>query len=166
MPAAASTRSRWATWRWARTGSVQFAVRIAASLPAGVVQVANTAVIADDGSNGPDENPANNSGSDQTPVTAAPDLSIAKSASGATVAGGTVVYTLSYANSGSQDATGVVITEQLPAHSTFRASGSTPGWVETSPGSGVFRFTVGNVAVGQSGSVLFAVTVAAVCPAA
>jgi uncharacterized repeat protein (TIGR01451 family) len=147
------------------SGSVTFAVRIASSLPAGVEQIANTVLIADDGSNGPDEDPSDNTGTDTTPVTAAPDLFISKSHAGDTVAGGSVVYTLSYGNQGSQDATGVVITEELPQYSVYNAAGSTPGWVETSPGSGIFTFFVGNVAVGQTGSVLFAVTVSDSLPA-
>ena len=44
--------------------------------------------IADDGTNGPDENPADNVDSDQAGVTAAPDLSIAKSDSGVVSAAG------------------------------------------------------------------------------
>ena len=40
-----------------------------------------------------------------------------------------VVYTLSYTNAGTQNATGVVLTETVPANTTFNAGGSTAGWV-------------------------------------
>src|SRR5207247_150252 len=44
-----------------------------------------------------------------------PDLSITKSDGGASVApGGTVAYTLTYANGGTQGATGVVLSETVP----------------------------------------------------
>ncbi|MBI2213056.1 MAG: DUF11 domain-containing protein [Acidobacteria bacterium] len=78
-------------------GSVTFAVTVATPLPGGVTQIANTATIADDGTNGTDPTPGNNTGSDTTPVTGAPDMSVTKSDGGASVApGGTVSYTLSY----------------------------------------------------------------------
>jgi len=61
---------------------------------------------------------------------AAPDFSITKSDGGASVApGGTASYTLTYANAGDQGATGVVLTETVPANTTFNAGASTAGWV-------------------------------------
>ncbi|MFL6194240.1 MAG: hypothetical protein ACJ75H_08720, partial [Thermoanaerobaculia bacterium] len=58
-----------------------------------------------------------------------PDLSIAKSDGGASVApGGTVAYTLTYSNTGGLGAAGVVITETVPANTTFNAGASTAGW--------------------------------------
>ena len=63
---------------------------------------------------------------DTTPVIAAPDLTLAKSDGGASVVpGGTISYTLTYANVGNQGATGVVITETVPANTTFDAGAST-----------------------------------------
>jgi uncharacterized repeat protein (TIGR01451 family) len=107
-----------------------FAVTVVNPVPAGTTQISNTASIADDGANGTDPTPGNNSGSDTTPVTAAPDFSITKSDSGASVLpGGTVSYTLTYANSGNIGATGVVLTETVPANTTFNAGASTAGWV-------------------------------------
>ena len=45
-----------------------------------------------------------------TPVNAAPDLAVSKSDGGASVVPGTsITYTLSYANTGNQDAIGVVL---------------------------------------------------------
>ncbi len=106
-----------------------FAVTVVNPLPAGVGQVSNTATLADDGANGPDPTPANNSSSDTTPVAAVPDLTLTKTDGGVTVdAGGTVAYTLGYTNAGNQGATGVVLTETVPANTTFNAGASTAGW--------------------------------------
>src|SRR5205814_5234225 len=54
------------------SGSEIFVVTVASAVPAGVTQISNTASIGDDGTNGADATPSNNSGSDTTPVTAAP----------------------------------------------------------------------------------------------
>jgi uncharacterized repeat protein (TIGR01451 family) len=63
-------------------------------------------------------------------VIAAPDLSLTKSDGGvSTSPGETVAYVLTYANSGSIGATGVVITETVPANATFNAGASTAGWL-------------------------------------
>ena len=43
-------------------GSAKFAVTVAASLPPGTASLSNTASISDDGSHGPDQNPADNTG--------------------------------------------------------------------------------------------------------
>ncbi|WP_313918637.1 carboxypeptidase regulatory-like domain-containing protein [Tahibacter sp.] len=107
-----------------------FGTTVAGSVPAGVSQIANTCSLADDGTNGPDPTPGNNSGSDATPLNATPDLTVSKSDGGATVApGGTVAYTLTYANTGNQGATGVVLSETVPANTQFNAGASTAGWV-------------------------------------
>ena len=58
------------------------------------------------------------------------DLSITKTdGSLSTTPGAAIAYTLSYTNGGSQNATGVVLTETVPANATFNAGGSTAGWV-------------------------------------
>ena len=147
-------------------GSATFAVTVDDPLAAGIDQLVNNVSITDDGSNGPDEDPTDNQDDDTDTVTAAPDLVIAKDDGGVSVApGGTVVYTLTYSNVGSQDATGVVISETLPANTTFNAANSTAGWVETLPGSGIYEFSVGNLNAGDLATVDFAVTVDVVVPA-
>ena len=123
----------------------------------------NTALIADDGNNGPDENPADNTGSDATPVSAFPDLSVVKADNGDTTAGGVVVYTLSYTQHGHAGRDGRRGPETLPQYTTFNVAGSTIGWIAL--GGGLYEFHVGSVAVGQTGSVQFAVTVAGSLPA-
>jgi uncharacterized repeat protein (TIGR01451 family) len=69
------------------------------------------------------------------------------------------VWTINFGNSGATDAAGVVLTEILPAGTSFDAAASTVGWVETSSGSGVFQFALGLLTAGNSGSILFGVTV-------
>jgi uncharacterized repeat protein (TIGR01451 family) len=56
-----------------------------------------------------------------------------------TTPGGTLSYTLTYRNNSAQTATNVVLTERVPAGTAFNAAASTPGWMETSSGSGVYR---------------------------
>ena len=70
-----------------------------------------------------------------------------------------MTYTINYGNNGSQGATGVVITETLPAAATFNAAGSTVGWTETAPGSGIFEFNVGALTAGAGGTITFSIIV-------
>ena len=64
-----------------------------------------------------------------TPV-GIPDLWITVSDGGVSVApGDTVTYTLTYANAGHRSATGVVLTETVPADTRFNPGASAPGWV-------------------------------------
>ncbi len=144
------------------SGSATFAVQVNAALPAGVIQIANTASIGDDGSNGADLDTSDNTASDSTPVTAAPDLQLTKSDGGASAEpGGAITYILSYRNVGNQEATGVVLTETVPANTSFDATASTAGWTCTPDGSAgsTCTYTVGNLAAGASGSVNFVVRV-------
>ena len=121
------------------SSSVIFAVLVDTPLSAGVEQIDNSASVVDDGANGDDPTPDNNTTSDATPVTAAPDLSLAKDDGGATVIPGEViVYTLTVTNNGDQGATGLLVAETVPTGTTFDASNSTDGWVclDVTPGSG------------------------------
>jgi large repetitive protein len=149
-------------------GTATFAVDVLDPAPSGVVGIANTASIADDGANGPDPTPANNTDSDTTPVTAAPDLSVVKSDGGASTApGGTVVYALSYRNDGDQDALGVVLTDVVPALTTFDPTGSSAGWSCTpdNAAGSTCTLTVGALAGGGAGgSVNYSVIVDATVP--
>jgi uncharacterized repeat protein (TIGR01451 family) len=110
-------------------GTADFAVDVDNPLLAGVTQIDNTAEIGDDGSNGPDANEADNTAGDVTPVNASADLQLSKEADMLTVeAGETIIYTLVYTNAGNQDAAGVVLTEAVPASTTFNAGNSSGGW--------------------------------------
>ena len=152
---------------YAANGSVLFAVTIDTPLPAGVDTVFNQASIADDSSHGADIVPANNTGTATTTVLATPDLQIHKSDGGAyIVAGGSIIYTLDYANTGNQGATGVVISEKVPQNTTFDSARSTSGWVcnGTAAGSDC-TLPVGAVAAGATGSATFATIIANPLPA-
>jgi LPXTG-site transpeptidase (sortase) family protein len=131
-------------------------------LPAAVVQIDNTAVIHDDGSSGPEPTPADNIDSDSTPVTAVPDLSVTSDV-GLTIIGqgATLVYVVSYANLGDQEATGVELTDTVPPATTFLPGSSTPGWscVPDNNAGSLCTFVIGSVPVGGGGSVAFAVVV-------
>ncbi|MCX6029514.1 MAG: carboxypeptidase regulatory-like domain-containing protein, partial [Chloroflexi bacterium] len=150
-------------------GSVTFAVTVNNPLPAGVIQIDNVAVIGDDGTSGPDRNPADNTATDNTPINATPDMTIIKSDGGVgTVPGGTVVYTLTYANVGNQGAAGVTITDTVPANSTFNPGASTVGWacLPNNNAGSLCTYTVGAVAGdGAGGAVKFALTVVNPLPA-
>ena len=151
------------------SGSAPFAVTVASPVPAGVAQISNTASVADDGANGPDPAPANNTATDTTPLTAAPDLTIVKSDGGATATrGGPVTYTLTFSNVGNQDAAGVTLTDVVPANTTFNAGGSSAGWTcAPDPNAGsTCTNVVGALAAGAPAAArTFAVTVANPVPA-
>jgi hypothetical protein len=82
-------------------------------------------------------------------------------------------YTINYNNAGSivdgtgTNATGVVLTETVPDHTTADLDNSTPGWVLTSgdggPGS-TYSFAVGALSAGATGSVVFTVDVDLMIP--
>jgi fimbrial isopeptide formation D2 family protein/uncharacterized repeat protein (TIGR01451 family) len=146
------------------SGSATFVVTVNATVPAGVTQIANTAIIGDDGTNGPDPTPGDNSGSDTTPLEAAPDLQISKTDGGvSTMPGAVLTYTLTYTNVGNQGATGVILTETVPAHTTFTGSGWT--CIPDNNAGSVCTFSVGALNAGASGSATFVVTVNATVPA-
>ncbi|HEY1377940.1 MAG TPA: DUF11 domain-containing protein, partial [Gemmataceae bacterium] len=140
------------------SGSVVFAVTAPTPVPVALEQLVNTVNINDDGTHGADVNPDNNSATDSTPVNAAPDLVVTKTDGGtSTVAGGIVLYQITYSNVGTQDANGVVLTEALPANTTFNSTYSDPAWDTEEPGQ--FSLSVGDLPVGASATVVFAVTV-------
>ena len=94
----------------------------------------------------------------RTPVP--PILHISKTSSSVVAPGATLVYTLKYSNVGGTTATSVVITETVPAHTTFNAAASTSGWsCPGSPPATVCTLSVSDLAQGGTQSVLFAVTV-------
>ena len=141
---------------------VAFVVDLDSPLASGIVDTTNNASIADDGANGPDVTPADNSTSHVTPIDAAPDLTISKDDGTLTEVPGTLAtYVIGYSNDGTQDATGVVITDTVPVGTTFNAAGSDAGWscVDGAPAGSVCTLTVGNLAVAGTGTVNFAVDI-------
>ena len=140
-----------------------FAVVVVNPLPAAVTETSNTASVADDGSNGPDATPDDNTATDTTPLEAEPDLTLAKDDGAITAIPGQVIdYTLTVTNTGDQDATGVVLTETVPEHATFDAANSDASWScsDGDPAGTACTFSVGDLAGGGgTASVSFAVVV-------
>src|SRR5204863_221488 len=90
-----------------------------------------------------------------TTVTSAPVLTVsATDAPDPVAAGGSITYTLGYANSGNTDASGVVISDTVPATTTFVSA--TGGG---SLAAGVVTWSIGSLAASASGSVTLTVRV-------
>ena len=87
------------------------------------------------------------------------DMAISKTDGRTTATAGAVLsYVIHYVNNGNQDATGVVITETVPAGTTFNSGASTAGW-SCVASTCTHAAGTGTVAVAGSGDVTFAVTV-------
>ena len=141
------------------SGETTFAVSVSQLWPDDIESIANSAVISDDGTNGSDLNPANNTGSDSTPVLIGPDLSLLMSAEPTTLTpGGVTVYTITYANAMRKAGIGVIITETLPENTTFVAGASSVGWVQVGI-TNQYTFSIGTVNTGQTGDIQFAIQV-------
>jgi LPXTG-site transpeptidase (sortase) family protein len=150
------------------TGSVTLVVRVDETLPAGVNFIFNTVTIDDDGSNGEDPTSGDRSDDEETPLSAAPDLRVEKDDGDVSTApGGVVVYTIRYSNGGTQSATGVTLTETVPAGARFSTDESEEGWecVDGVDGPQTCTFAVGELGPGEEGELLFAVMVDDALPA-
>jgi uncharacterized repeat protein (TIGR01451 family) len=102
------------------TGSATFAITVDDPLPAGVDTITNTAIIADDGSLGPDPTPENNSSTDTTPVTIAAALVMNKLVNVQQVAPNqAVTYTIIITNTSGVIFNPVLLTDTLPAGVTY-----------------------------------------------
>src|SRR3989442_1494269 len=90
-----------------------------------------------------------------TAVTSAPVLAVsATDAADPVAAGGTITYTLAYANTGNSGATGVVLSDTVPVNTTFVSA--TGGGALS---AGVVTWSIGALAAGGSGSVQLVVRV-------
>ena len=97
-----------------------FAIVVDNPLAAGVTEINNAVTIADDGANGDDPTPGNNSDDEDTPLDAAPDIAVQKTNGiNQTAPGATLVYTIIVSNVGEQDATGVTVEDTIPTGTTF-----------------------------------------------
>ncbi|MEM8993380.1 MAG: GEVED domain-containing protein [Acidobacteriota bacterium] len=108
-------------------------------------------------------------GSDSSTVnTGEVDLQLTKGApAGPLLPGDPIVYTLDAVNAGSRDAVGVTLLEEVPAHTTFDAGSSTPGWscADGSVAGTACSFDLGTLASsGGADQALFAVRVNAPLP--
>ena len=125
----------------------------ASALPFSVV--GNRATISDDGANGADYNPGDNTATDSDTVVA-PYIVLEKQATGTVYVGNQLTYTLTWSNAGSATAKSVVIVDTLPANMALVADSITGGGTES---GGKITWSLGDKAAGASGSVSFAVTV-------
>lgn len=137
----------------------RFGVRVLAPAAAGVDTILNSVDIEDDGLNTP--LPLTASDTDTTPLIAVPSLSITKrSNAGVVRVNDIIIYELGYTNSGNQDATGAIVREVVPAGTTYSAGDSAPTvWscADGAPAGTVCEFVIGNLDVGDSGTLNFAV---------
>jgi len=87
------------------------------------------------------------------------DLSINKNDGGVTASAGSVLtYTISYSNTGTIVATGVVITETLPLNTDFNPDESNPAWQQVSA-TDTYTYSVGDLGVDGTHVVTFGITV-------
>jgi uncharacterized repeat protein (TIGR01451 family) len=116
--------------------TVTFAVNVVA-IPMGT-DIVNTATVADDGANGPDRNPLDNSATDiDTLVFPEADVSIAKTdGQDQVIAGATTEYTITVSNAGPDDVTGATVTDTPPAELTDVSWTCTPSGGATCSASG------------------------------
>lgn len=139
-----------------QAGSVTFVVKVNDALPANTTLIENVARIG-----GPQL--VQDTGTENTELSAAPDLTISLDDDDTTVApGGVVRYQVSYLNVGNQGATNVVITKDIPTYTTFHAAASSSGWVCTTERC---TYTVGRLASGAGGDITFALKLARPLPA-
>jgi uncharacterized repeat protein (TIGR01451 family) len=104
-------------------------VELSDTIPADVEAITNTASVADDGANGDDVTPEDNTTDDVDEVEAVPKLALVKTDNRLHVKPGDVLtYTITVKNVGDQNADGLVITDTLPEHTTFIAA--SPGYVK------------------------------------
>lgn len=122
-------------------------VSIVATVAAGATgSLSNTASVA---SAATDPNGANNSASESTAVNTSADLSVAKTDSAdPAVAGGSLTYTVTVTNNGPSTATGVSLTDTLPAGVTFVSS--TPGSPTCTESGGTVTCNLGTLAPGST----------------
>ena len=105
-----------------KTVTVRFNATVDNPQPAGNLQIDNQGTI--NGTNFP----AATTNLTSRIADAFPNLGVAVTDGGTNVApGGTITYTITYANAGNQSVTGVTLTNPVPANTTF--AGGTPGWV-------------------------------------
>src|SRR6202011_5179379 len=114
--------------------------------------VTNTAVV----SGGGEVNTANDTASDPTNIVSRADIAVAKIASsGSVTVGSNVDFTVTVTNNGPSDASGVQITDQLPAGLVYVSS--TPSQGTYASGTGIWD--IGALANGGSATLTLTATV-------
>ena len=118
----------------------------------------------------PSDDPTTTAVDDPTivPVVADPVMTVSKDDQVSVIGGGDVmVYAIDFGNVGDQDATGVVLTETVPANTTFSAVDSSPGWICSAGGvaGDSCVFNVGNMPGQSNEQAIFGVIVDSAIPA-
>jgi uncharacterized repeat protein (TIGR01451 family) len=120
---------------------------------AGPDPVVNTATVS---TTATDPNLANNSATDSSPLARVADVAVEKQVvPTAVLVGGSVTYTITASNRGPSDATGVVVTEVLPAEVTLTGATPSAGSYAASTGT----WTIGNLPVGATATLTITATV-------
>ena len=141
---------------------VDFAVVIDSSVSPTLTSIENTATLS-----------ATNTTTDatameSTPITAAAVLALTKDDGGiSTTPGSTVVYALGASNTGNADALVTVLSDSVPANTTFASGASSAGWscADGAPSGSLCTFNLGTFEGGSMTVVNFAVAVIASVPA-
>ena len=136
------------------TGTTAPTITVVVTAPAQAATLSNTATVSTTSS---DPNPANNTSSIPTTVTASANLSLVKTGSPAVSAGAPITYTLDVANAGPSDAANVSVTDTLPAGVTFGSASGT-GWVCTNVGNTSVTCTRPTLAPGPAPAITIVVT--------
>ncbi len=133
-------------------------------VPAALNSIINTVHVMDDGVNGADLTPGDNTATDTDAIDAAPDLVISKQTADSTVQpGGTITYRVTVTNTGTRDATDVIVDDPLPLGATALCGSETP--TATNCDTGGYTWIVALLAVGGSKEFDFAASVADPMPA-
>ncbi len=110
-----------------------FTLVVHVNAPSGTTLV-NTATVS---SSTPDPNPGNNSATESTPVSQAADvLAMKTDAPDPVVAGNNLTYTITVTNNGPDNAANAILSDTLPAATTFFSLSSPGGWSCTTPAVG------------------------------
>ncbi|MEM7115242.1 MAG: 6-bladed beta-propeller [Chloroflexota bacterium] len=160
----ADTTGTWTIGNLASGSSASLTIvyTVSGSAADGTDVITNTALVNSVNEN--DSDSGNDSDSVATSISREVALTLTKTDNGATpMPGSQIIYTLTTANSSSSNGLNVVLTETVPAGTTFDLAASTAGWscADGAPAGTVCTFNVGTVP-GQGGSVIvdFVVTVA------
>ncbi len=154
-------------------GSVDFAVRVADPVPGGVTEIVNVVSITDNGANGPDVDPRNNSSTETTPIASGPgpgpgnglDATAIDTPLGGTPAsaGDEVAYTVIVVNDGPDEVLGVELEGLAPLHTQLRVGTvtATQGLILSGnqPGDESVLVDFGELAAGAEAVVTFEVEI-------
>jgi uncharacterized repeat protein (TIGR01451 family) len=151
-----------------QTGSAVITLEVDASLPAGIDVLAVPASLTGKSGLLVDTDPSDNTLTVETPIDAAPDLSLTATDGGVTVTPGqTINYTLQASQGGTQNATAVTMLATVPPDTKFVAAGSSSGWScpDGAAAGSACLLEVGNLAVGAQATRTFRVAVLTTLPA-